>query len=127
MRSPSLPPLSADGDSIQEVYRKQSTQIGELEKDKKRLEKELEETTGRWRKTEEQLEDLQETTADMAELKDKLEKAEQKVTEIDALVSSYPPRFPADRHTDMRSERGNCFSSATELTPPVKVSSQQCT
>ena len=93
IRSPSLPPLSADGDSVQEVYRKQSTQIGELEKDKKRLEKELEETTGRWRKTEEQLEDLQETTADMAELKDKLVKAEQKVAEIDALVSSCPPLF----------------------------------
>lgn len=125
MRSPSLPPLNADGDSVQEVYRKQSTQIGELEKDNKRLEKELEEATGRWRKTEEQLEDLQETTADMAELKDKLEKAEQKVAEIDALVSS--SRFPKCWYIDVRTERGNCFSSKTELTPPVKVSSQQCT
>lgn len=88
MKSPSLPPLSADGDSVQEVYRKQSTRIEELEKDNKRLEKELDEATGRWRKTEEQLEDLRETTADVAELKDKLEKAEQKAAEIDALVSS---------------------------------------
>lgn len=126
IRSPSLPPLNADGDSVQEVYRKQSTQIGELEKDNKRLEKELEEATGRWRKTEEQLEDLQETTADMAELKDKLEKAEQKVAEIDALVSS-SSRFPTGWYVDVRTERGNCFSSKTELTSPIKVSSQQCT
>lgn len=86
VRSPSLPPLSADGDSVQEVYRKQSTRIEELEKENKRMEKELEEASGRWRKTEEQLEDLRESSVDAAELKDKLEKAEQKATDIDALV-----------------------------------------
>lgn len=88
LKSPSLPPLTADGDSVQEVYRKQSTRIEELEKDNKRLEKELEEGTGRWKKTEDQLEDLREASVDIAELKDKLEKAEQKAADIDALVSS---------------------------------------
>lgn len=87
IKSPSLPPLSADGDSVQEVYRKQSVRIEELEKENKRLEKELEEGTGRWRKTEDQLEDLREASVDAAELKDKLDKAEQKVGEIDELVS----------------------------------------
>lgn len=86
VRSPTLPPLSADGDSVQEVYRKQSTRIEELERENKRMEKELEEASGRWRKTEDQLEDLRESTVDTAELKDKLEKAEQKATDIDALV-----------------------------------------
>lgn len=86
IRSPTLPPLSADGDSVQEVYRKQSTRIEELERENKRMEKELEEASGRWRKTEEQLEDLRESTVDTAELKDKLEKAQQKATDIDALV-----------------------------------------
>lgn len=88
MRSPSLPPLTADGDSVHEVYRKQSTKIEELEKDNKRLEKELEEASGRWRKTEEQLEDLRESSVDAVELKDKLEKAEQKAAEVDTLVCS---------------------------------------
>lgn len=87
MRSPSLPPLSADGDSVQELYRKQSTRIEELEKDNKRLEKELEDASGRWRKTEEQLEDLRETSVDTAELEDKLGKAEQKAADTDSLVS----------------------------------------
>lgn len=86
IRSPTLPPLSADGDSVQEVYRKQSTRIEELERENKRMEKELEEASGRWRKTEEQLEDLRESTVDTADLKDKLEKAQQKATDIDALV-----------------------------------------
>lgn len=72
---------------MQEVYRKQSVRIEELEKENKRLEKELEEGTGRWRKTEDQLEDLREASVDAAELKDKLDKAEQKVGEIDELVS----------------------------------------
>lgn len=87
LKSPSLPPLSADGESVQEVYRKQSTRIEELEKDNKRLEKELEETTGRWKKTDEQLEDLREASVDVADLKDKLQKAEERVAEIDELVS----------------------------------------
>lgn len=86
MKSPSLPPLTADGDSVHEVYRKQSTKIEDLEKDNKRLEKELEEASGRWRKTEEQLEDLRESSVDAVELKDKLEKAEQKAAEVDTLV-----------------------------------------
>ena len=86
LKSPALPPLTGDGDEVQEVYRKQSTKIEELDKENKRLERELEESTGRWRKTEDQLEDLRESSADVAELKDKLEKAEQKSTEMDALV-----------------------------------------
>lgn len=86
LKSPSLPPLTGDGDEVHEVYRKQSTKIEELDKDRKRLEKELEEATGRWRKTEDQLEDLREASVDVAELKDKLQKAEEKSTEIDSLV-----------------------------------------
>lgn len=104
MRSPSLPPLSADGDSVQEVYRKQSARIEELEKDNKRLEKEREEASGRWRKTEEQLEDLRESSVDAAELKDKLEKAEQKAADIDSLV-----RMP--EHTTWKGGRANSFTT----------------
>ena len=123
MRSPSLPPLSADGDSVQEVYRKQSTRIEELEKDNKRLEKEREEASGRWRKTEEQLEDLRESSVDAAELKDKLEKTEQKAAEIDSLVSI--PEFTALREMLIRSlpERGDCISPATELASSDEIAS----
>ena len=87
LKSPSLPPLTGDGDEVHEVYRKQSIKIEELDKDRKRLEKELEEAIGRWRKTENELEDLREASVDAAELMDKLQKAEQKSGEVDALVS----------------------------------------
>lgn len=88
LKSPSLPPLTGDGDEVHEVYKKQSTKIEELEKENKRIEKELEEATARWRKTEDQLEDLREASVDVAELRDKLQKAQEKAAGIDTLVGA---------------------------------------
>jgi hypothetical protein len=89
LKSPpqSLPPLTGDGDSVHEVFQKQSTRISELEKDNKRMEKELAEATSRWRKTEDQLEDLRESSVDMPELKEQLKKAEERAASIKTLVS----------------------------------------
>ena len=88
LKSPaaSLPPLTGDGESVHEVFRKQSTKIEELEKENRRLEKDLSDATSRWRKTEEQVEDLREASVDGAELREKLKKAEDQVASIDALV-----------------------------------------
>lgn len=88
LKSPaqSLPPLTGDGESVHEVFRKQSTKIEELEKENKRLEKDLSDATTRWRKTEEQVEDLREASVDGAELKEQLKKAEEQVAGIEALV-----------------------------------------
>lgn len=82
----SLPPLTGDGESVHEVFRKQSTKIEELEKDNKRLEKDLSDATMRWRKTEEQVEDLREASVDGVELREQLKKAEEKVASIESLV-----------------------------------------
>ena len=87
LKSPILPPLNPDGDSVHEVFRKQAARLDELEKDNRRLEKELEDANARRRRTEEQLEDLRETSVEVVELKDKLEKAEEKTTEAEKLVS----------------------------------------
>lgn len=86
--SQSLPPLTGDGESVHEVFRKQSTRIEELEKENKRLEKDLSDATTRWRKTEDQLEDLREASVDGAELREQLKKAEEKAATIDSLVYS---------------------------------------
>ena len=90
LKSPSLPPLTADGESVHEVYRKQAGRSEEVEKENRRLEKELEEATGRWKKTEEQLEEFREASVDVAVLKEKLAKAEEKVGEVEELVSFSP-------------------------------------
>ena len=89
-KSSTLPPLSGEEGSVQEVYRKHTTRIEELEKDNKRLEKELQDANGHWRKTEDQLQDLREANVDTAELRQRLDKAEQKTGEIEALVSVLP-------------------------------------
>jgi hypothetical protein len=88
LKSPgqSLPPLTGDGDSVHEVFRKQSTKIEELEKENKRLEKDLSDATTRWRKTEEQVEDLREASVDCAELREQVKKAEEQVASIESLV-----------------------------------------
>ena len=57
-----------------------------LEKENKRLEKDIADATARWRKTEEQVEDLREASVDGAELREKLKQAEEKVAEIESLV-----------------------------------------
>lgn len=88
LKSPpqSLPPLTGDGDSVHEVFRKQSTRIEDLEKENKRIEKELSDATSRWRKTEDQLEDMREASVDGAELREKLKQAEEKVASTESLV-----------------------------------------
>jgi archaellum component FlaC len=71
---------------VHEVYRKQAGRIEELERENRRLEKEVEEVTGRFKKTEDQLEDLREASVDVAELRERLRVAEGKVERVEELV-----------------------------------------
>jgi archaellum component FlaC len=71
---------------VHEVYRKQAGRIEELERENKRLEKEVEDVTGRFKKTEDQLEDLREASVDVAELRERLRVAEGKVGGVEELV-----------------------------------------
>ncbi|KAI1934871.1 hypothetical protein LOZ12_006148 [Ophidiomyces ophidiicola] len=93
IKSPPLPPLSPGGNTAPELFRKQALKLEELEKENKRLEKELATATAKWRKSEEQLDDLRETNSETVELKDKLTAAEKKAEEIDQLASLYPFSF----------------------------------
>ena len=107
-KAANLPPLSPDVDSVTEVYRKQAARLEELERENKRLAKEARESEGRWRKTEEELEDLREANGELAELKSRAATADVKAEEVNRLVrlthsidihetgfdSSRPPRSP---------------------------------
>ncbi|KAJ2973428.1 hypothetical protein NQ176_g6614 [Zarea fungicola] len=53
-------PLSPDGDTAPDIYRKQSARIEELEKENKRLQKESSDAEKRWKKAEEELADVRE-------------------------------------------------------------------
>ncbi|KAJ5888151.1 hypothetical protein N7495_008192 [Penicillium taxi] len=115
LKSPqSLPPLTGDGESVHEVFRKQSTRIEELEKDKKHVEKELGDVMVRWRKTEEQLEDLREASVDGAELREKLKKAEEKAASIESLKEEIAALQRQNSQLQSRSHRNNSAPGTSE-------------
>ena len=70
-----------------EIYRKQAFRLDELEKENKKLLKDVETVESRWRKTEEELEELRETNGQVATLKSRAEKADAKAEEVNRLVS----------------------------------------
>jgi hypothetical protein len=86
-KSPNLPLLSPEGDTVPDIYRKQAIRIEDLEKENKRLEKEVRDGESRWRKSEEELEDLREWNGELVELKARAERAEKKAEEVEKLVS----------------------------------------
>ncbi|KAJ6093480.1 hypothetical protein N7486_008769 [Penicillium sp. IBT 16267x] len=104
---PSLPPLTGDGDSVHEVFRKQSMRIEDLEKENKRMENELSEATARWRKTEDQLEDLREASVDAVELREKLKEAEEKAARIESLKEEIASLQRQNSQLQSRSHRNN--------------------
>ena len=85
-KSPILPVLSPDGDSVTEIYRKQAARLDELERENKRLVKNLSEAERRWMTTEEELEELREANGEVAELKARAEKVDAQNEEIEKLV-----------------------------------------
>lgn len=84
--------------------------LDELDKENKRLERELQAADARWKKTEEELEDLREANADVAQLREKLARAEKKAEEVEQLVrgllyseneqhANYDRRNPKSQHS----------------------------
>ena len=86
VKGQNLPALSLDSDTVTEIYRKQAFRLEELEKENKRLAKEAEASENRWRKLEEELEELRESNLQVAGLKTRVQKADLKVEEFDKLV-----------------------------------------
>jgi hypothetical protein len=75
-------PLSPGGGITSEMYREQAQKIEELEKENKRLASEVEENQNRWKRGEEELEELREGRGDVA-------LAVEKGKEADKLVCFY--------------------------------------
>ncbi|KAL9122625.1 MAG: hypothetical protein Q9187_000816 [Circinaria calcarea] len=86
-KPPNLPALSPEGDAVTEIYRKQASRLDELEKENKRLAKEAESVEARWRRTEEELEELRESSSQVAELRSRASVADAKGEEVVKLKS----------------------------------------
>ncbi|EFQ97686.1 hypothetical protein MGYG_00725 [Nannizzia gypsea CBS 118893] len=122
VKSPPLP-LSPDGSTAPEMFRKQAIRLEELEKENKRLEKEVEVTSAKWKKSEEQLDDLREASTETVELKEKLAKAEKQAEEVEKLKAEVSALQRQNSHLHTKSHRpsitaavsGNADSPESEL------------
>ena len=85
VKSPGLPALNSEAE-VQEVYRKQSVKIEELEKENKSLKETQDENATKLSQREEELERLREDSGQMAELKSKANSADEKTKEMETLV-----------------------------------------
>lgn len=105
-------PLSPGVGVTSEVYREQAQRIEELEKENKRLASEVEENANRWKKGEEELEELRESREDVA-------LAVEKGKEADKLVSAHGScKFP-DKPLTSGAERRSRITQKTTLTGAI--------
>jgi hypothetical protein len=82
-----LPPLTPDGDTMPDIYRKQALRIEELDRENRRLEREVQDGEVRWRKSEEELEELREASGEsemfrVQEMKRKVEEREREIQKL---------------------------------------------
>lgn len=132
VKSPqALPPLAPDSEQVHEVFRRQAARVEELEKENKKLEKDLDDANSRRQKSENELEDLRESSVEVVELKDRLDKAEKQVAEMESLVYCLPPgSLLLSFFSDIMVFRGQrllpysdktlfCNPKLTEQAPPV--------
>ncbi|CAD0016786.1 unnamed protein product [Aureobasidium pullulans] len=80
-KSPALPSISAE-DEVQDIYRKQASRIEDLEKENKTLQ----DAQAKLQKVEDELEQMRESSGDVAELKSKAALADKRHDEIEKLV-----------------------------------------
>ena len=78
--------FSPDTDSVNSIYRKQAARLDELENENRRLAKEGQEAEQKWKKTEEELEELREASGDVAELKSRAQRFDAQTEELNKLV-----------------------------------------
>jgi hypothetical protein len=82
------PSFDPEEDTAPEIYRKQAARIEELERENKRLAKEATEGEKRWKKAEEELEDLREADGTRSELRTGSQTSGSSANELSKLVSS---------------------------------------
>jgi chromosome segregation ATPase len=118
-----LPPLTPDGDTIPDIYRKQALRLEELDRENRRLEREVRDGEARWRKSEEELEELREASGESEvlraqEMKRKVEEREREIQklreEVKALTRQQSVQmqrsgshsYPATKSTARRGSNG---------------------
>ena len=121
-KSPDPPALTSEGDSINSIYRKQAARLDELEKENRRLAKEAQENEQKWRKTEDQLEELREASGEVAQLKSRAEKADAQMEEFNKVVGLHVlDFFLSMQGLILATEARKHVSPAPKLSAPIAV------
>lgn len=87
MKSSYFPPLAGEHEEVQEIYRKQLARIEQLEKDQKKLEREVVAKSTSLDQAESELEELRSGNAKLADLQGKAGRADSNQEENEKLVS----------------------------------------
>lgn len=121
LKSPTLPPLSPDGDTIPDIYRKQASRLEELVKENKRLEKEAQDAEARWRKTEEELEEAREANSEVVELRGRIDKVGEVEAELARLVSHIGSStfLVLDQRLTAKAEKRSSITKPSKPTTPI--------
>lgn len=124
-RSPELPTLAPDTDSVNTIYRKQAARLNELEKENRRLAKEAQENEHRWKQAEEELEELREASGDVAELKLKSEKAASLADELGKVKTEITSLQRQNSQLQSQSMKRHVSSPSQPVTADGSVASLQ--
>ncbi|KAL9132169.1 MAG: hypothetical protein Q9217_000103 [Psora testacea] len=81
-KSPDLPVFSPNGESVPSMYRKQAARLEELEKENRRLGIELQDAERKWKRTDEELEELRGASGEVAELKSRAQRLDAQLEEL---------------------------------------------
>ncbi|KAL6708603.1 hypothetical protein ACN47E_002584 [Coniothyrium glycines] len=123
--SPGL--LSPGGGVTSEVYREQAQKIEELEKENKRLANEAEESQNRWKKGEEELEELREGRGDVALAVEKGKEAEKLKAEVESLKRQLSQAQSQSSKTTRRTSTASPSQSASIDDLNAQVASKSAT
>lgn len=82
------PSFDPEEDTAPEIYRKQAARIEELERENKRLAREASDVEKRWKKAEEELEDLREADGNRSEMEAGSQTLGDSANELQKLVST---------------------------------------
>ena len=127
-KSPELPILSSEGDSVNSIYRKQAARLDELERENKRLAKDAQDFERKWKQTEEELEDLREASGDVAELKSRAQQTGAQYEELSKLVCDHWTRTSSLGYAraDVDTETRERLPSAPKCAIAITVIQKTC-
>jgi predicted nucleic acid-binding Zn-ribbon protein len=116
-----LSALTPDGDTMNDIYRKQASRLEELERENKTLEREARDGEARWRRSEEELEGLREASGEASAFKVQAQKAEESqslITELKAEIAALQRQLQqrGHSHSVSKSMRSPSIPSAGDHT-----------